>query len=152
MLPEEVFKEKYNTTYSQRREEEYLEKVSTEDREIYSDVEILTGLSASGKLNKFFQTGSNKNKKYDTVKSRFISQFKKFVDQKLEDGKEEEVFERMWKSSKNGSFAHLQFLFERIAGKEEENINLNVNDISFTLEPDDNAKERQNKNLKKDKE
>lgn len=136
MLEKKIFKEKYNTSYDQRREESFLETVSEDDRSIYTDSEILTGLSDNrGQLNKFFQTGSNKDKVYDTTKTRFTNKFKKYVDNKMAEGKEEEVFDRLWKSSMNGSFNHLKFLFERIAGKEEENINLKVEgEMTFEID------------------
>jgi hypothetical protein len=151
MLPEKEFQEKYDTKYCQRREESYLETVSAEDREIYTDGEILTGLNnVTAHLNKFFQTGCNKGKTYDTTQIRFVNAFKKYIDGKLKDGKEDEVFERLWKSSRGGSFNHLKYLFDRVAGKMEDNINVSADgEVSFTI---DNSKLIRDLKEKKEKE
>lgn len=145
MLPEKEFNEKYKTVFKQLHEESYIDTLSSEDLEKYSKTEILTGKDAiTHFFNKFNQDGRNKGKVYDTTKARFINQFKKYVDNKMSEGKEEEVFDRLWKASKNGSFNHLKFLFERIAGKEEENINLNVDQkISFSFKLGDKPKENE---------
>lgn len=134
MIDKIKFKEKYNTDRSQRREESYLEEVSEEDREIYSDVEILTGIDSKGNFNKFFQVGYNKGKKYNTVRSKFIAAFKRYVDKKIFEEKTDEIFDRLWKSSKNGSFNHLKLLLDRGMGNEPENLNVTVDDISFKID------------------
>jgi hypothetical protein len=136
MLPEKEFEKKYETTYGQRREESFLETVSEEDRSIYADVEILTGLNiGSGKLNRYFQIGQNKGLTYDTTKIRFMNGFKKFVDAKIVAGEADEIFERMWKSSKGGSFNHLKYLFDRVAGQMKDEIEITTEgDISFTID------------------
>lgn len=143
MLPEKDFQTRYKTQFKQLHEESYLDSISSEDLEKYSKAEILTGKDDITHLfNKFNQDGRNKGMKYDTTKARFINQFKKYVDNKMEEGKEEEVFDRLWKSSKNGSFNHLKYLFDRIAGKEEETLNLNVKDkIEFTFNLGDKSKD-----------
>jgi hypothetical protein len=136
MLPEKEFKEKYETTYGQRREESFLDTISAEDKEIYSDVEILTGLNVgTAKLNKFFQNGQNKGRTYDTTKIRFMNAFKRYIDNKIVEGEADDLFDRMWKSSKGGNFNQLKYLFDRVAGQMVNDIEIKTEgDISFTID------------------
>jgi len=144
MLSEIDFRTKYNTTQSQMHEESFLEEVSEEDKDMYSEVEILCGRSLNGDFNKFNNAGKvNRGIRHDTVKTRFVNQFKKYVDNKLEEGKEEEVFDRLWKSGKNGSFQHLQFLFERIAGKTPDKIDIKIDKIDVELNIPDKFKKKE---------
>ena len=146
MLPEEEFKTKYNTIHKQIREESYIEEVSEEDRLVYSDVEILTGKTGN-RINKFFSAkGHNKDKKYNTTRLRMQALWKKFLDNTTEE-EVNEVFTTILNSAKK-DYNYAKLLTDRMLGKEEENVNLNVEgDISFTIDIDENSKKRKEKNL-----
>ena len=152
MLNPEDFKTKYQTKLAQIHEESFLDTISEEDREIYTDAEILTGKNTNGKINKFNNFGrKNKGKKYQTVRLKTISSFKKFIDGKITHDEMDDIWEKLWLSSKRGNFNFMKLLLERTMGKEQENINIKTEEpITFTLDIDDNSKNRQKKN-KKDK-
>lgn len=125
MLSEQEFKTKYGTDYGQVHEEEFLTEVSPEDKDTYEDSEILTGKNINGKMNKFNNYGkSNKGKKYNTIKNRMITSFNKFLDNKIATGEIDEIWERIYKSSKAGNFNFAKLLLERSMGKIEEHINI----------------------------
>jgi len=149
-LEPKIFAEKYHTNFAQRWPESKLDDIDEEDREIYSDFEILTGKSIQGKLNKFFQNGYNKGKKYNMTRKKAINSLKKFIDTKIENGEIEDQWEVIWEKSKEGDFNFFKLLKEIMIGKEEENINIKSENITFSLEPDKNAMARKNKNLKKE--
>lgn len=134
MLEPNEFKIKYNTDRQQIREESYLDELSEEDRELYSNVEVLTGLTPRGQFNKFRQTGFNKNKKYDTLKGRWLAHFRKYVDTKIANGDADAVFAKMWEESLDGDFRHLQYMFDRVAGKMKDEVEVSGElDLSFEL-------------------
>jgi len=145
MLEKTIFQKKYRTKYKQMHPEFYLKEVSKEDREIYTEGEILTGRKNNGDFNKFNNFGKDtRGVPRNTVKTRFINSFKKYVDNKILEGKEEEVFDRMWKSSKGGSYQHLQYLFDRIVGKQKEEIDIKTEqklNVSFLLGDEDPIEE-----------
>ena len=137
MLKPEDFSKKYNTTYKQIHEEEFLDTVSTEDKNMFEESEILTGKNINGKINKFNNFGKkNKNKKYNTIKQRCITSFNRYIDNKIAEGKEEEIWDRIWESSKNGDFQFAKLLSDRMLGKEQEQVKLEIDDLSFTVKED----------------
>lgn len=150
MLDKEIFKTKYDTNHLQVREESFLEEVSEEDRELYNDLEILSGKSEN-KINKFYNIdGKNKNKKYNTVRIRATNAFKKFIDNKITNGELEEVYEKIFSSSKKGDFNFCKMLLERMLGKEEENIKVESKEnINITFGPNKQSIKRQQENLDK---
>ena len=136
MLDKDIFKEKYDTTYKQIHEESFLETVDKEDRDMFEDAEILTGRNSNTKVNKFNTFGKkNKGKKYNTIKQRCITSFSKYIDNKLSEGKEDEIWDRIWNSTAKGNYQFAKLLTDRMMGKEEENINLDVSgDINFIVD------------------
>lgn len=144
MLDPEEFQKKYNTTYSQIREESFLEQVSEEDKEIYDSSEILTGKNRSSQINKFNNFGKkNLGKKYSTVRGRAIASFKKFIDQKISQEELDDIWDRIWLSSKRGNFNFSKLLLERMLGKEEEQVNIKVGNIKVELNIPDKFKKKE---------
>jgi len=150
MLSKNEFEKKYKTKNKQRYEESFLETVSKEDRELYSDVEILTGRSTGAYnrniVNKFYQNGYNLGKKYKTTRRKMNESFNKYMEGKLASGEITEIWDRVFRSSKKGDFNFTNMLLNRALGKEAEKIDLTIEDISFKIELDDNSKDRLNRN------
>ena len=144
MLDPELFKDKYQTNYKQIHEESFLDSVHPDDREMFEDSEILTGKNVNGKVNKFNNFGKkNKGKKYNTIKQRMITSFNKFCDEKISSGEIDELWEKMFLSSKRGSFNFAKYFMDRAMGVEPENMNLKVDgDINFSFEPDEKSVKR----------
>lgn len=150
MLSPEEFQKKYDTTFKQIHPESFLKTVSKEDREMFEDVEILTGINLTKRINKFNNFGrKNKGKKYNTIKQRMITSFNKYCDEKIASGEIDELWEKMFNSSKRGNFNFAKLFMDRAMGKEEENIKLKVEDIKFKVELDKNSLDRKNKNKSK---
>ncbi len=125
MLHEKEYKTKYKTIYKQIHEENFLDTVSKEDRELFTDGEILSGKNNNGNFNTFNNYAvRNPDKPRDTVRMRLINHFKRFLDQTLENGEMEEVYKKLLSSSKAGDFRHLQYLMDRALGKQEEKIDI----------------------------
>lgn len=136
MLPEKDFKTKYETTYLQRREESYLEEVPEGERELYEDVEILTGFTFKGRVNKFFQLGQNKGKVYNTVNKRLENSFKRFLDKKMNDEEEFCVWEKIWDEAVGGDKDFVKILLERGWGKIKDEVEIKTEgEITFTTDP-----------------
>jgi len=135
MLPEEEFRRKYDTTFTQKHPESFLDEVSKEDRELYEDVEILTGKSLDNKFNKFNNSGKkNKGKTYNTVRQRARNAFSRFLDEKITSGEMKQIFEQLLKEGKLGSYKHIQLLLDRSLGKEEEKMNVKVDSVDFVMD------------------
>jgi hypothetical protein len=64
-----------------------------------------------------------------------MTSFKKYMDKKISEEEIDELWEKIWKSSKRGSFNFTKLLMDRLMGKEEENINVKIDDISFKMDP-----------------
>lgn len=155
-LQEEEFNLKYDTTWKQVNSELILLDLSEEDRELYSDVDILTGFDKRHRTNKFIQAGKsggrNTGKKYNTVGIRMANSLKRFIDGKITDGEDTAMWQAMWDESKK-DVGFFKELLNRTMGKVEDKINIKSEEsITFSLEPDKNALARQKKNLDKDTE
>ena len=149
MLSKEEFEKKYNSKWEQKYEESFLDTVDPADREMFDDVEILTGRNMNGKVNKFNRLGKdNKGKTYNTIKQRMITSFNKFCDEKISSGEIDLLWERVFKSGKGGNFNFAKLFLDRSIGKEEENINLN-GDMTFSFEPDKKSIKRKKENKEK---
>jgi hypothetical protein len=135
-LSPEVFKEKYHTNFSQRWPESKLDECIEEDREIYTDVQILTGRNDIGRTNKFFQNGYNKGKKYSTVNKRLQNSFKRFLDEILESGDEVEFWNRWFNEAKNGDAKFAKMFLEYGMGPVVQQVEVKSDgDITFTMDP-----------------
>ena len=135
-LHEEAFREKYNTEYKQLWPESYLEECSEEDREMYSDVEILTGRTPRGTFNKFCNNGYNRGKTYSTVNKRLLNSFKRFLDDKIERGQEIEFWQSIWDNAMDGDSALVKILLDRALGKLKDEVEIKTDaEISFTVDP-----------------
>lgn len=127
MLDKDAFKTKYKTTYAQCNEESILDKLSEEDKELWADVEILTGRNCgTGGFNKYNNFGEkNRGKTYDTTDQRLRNAWKRYIDSK-DESEINEIFEKIWINAKRGNFNYSKFLMEKLYGKEVENINMKV--------------------------
>lgn len=141
------FKAKYETTFSQRWPESKLDEVDEEDRELYSDVDILTGRNKKARTNKFFNNGYNKGKKYNTVNKRLENSFKRFCDELLSRGDEIDFWEKMFKEAKDGDAKFAKMFLEYSIGKPTEHVEVKQDgEITITFEPNENSIERMKEN------
>ena len=147
-LDPQEFQAKYNTDYAQAHPESFLDTVSPENREIFSDFEILTGRNSNNRVNKFNTLGKkNKGKTYNTQKSQIEAEFKKWKDSALVEDAMFKIYNKMLSQALNGDFKQQQYLLDRIQGKMKEELDVKTEgEISFTLKPDENAINRQKKN------
>lgn len=135
-LDPDVFKAKYDTTFAQRWPETKLDEVDEEDRELYDDVDILTGRNKKARTNKFFQTGYNKGKKYCTVNKRLANSFKRFCDELLSRGDEIEFWEKMFAEAKDGDAKFAKMFMEYTIGKPKQEIEVKQEGtIEFVIDP-----------------
>ena len=117
-LHEDVFREKYNTTFEQMHPESFLDTVLEDDRDNYEDFEILTGKNRNNQFNPFNNWGKrNAGKKYDKSKTAFDREVARWNDGLVDRCGLTEILDKMLEQAKAGSFKHQQFLFERIRGK-----------------------------------
>lgn len=121
MDPDE-FRKKYDTVYHQRHKEEYLNEISEEERELFTDVEILTARDSGGRFNRFNNTGHNKGKVYDTVNKRLLNSFKRVLDGRITQKGEEEFWEPLFRKLEEGDCKFFETMLNRAMGKPVERI------------------------------
>lgn len=140
-LEPDEFKLKYGTNCSQRHPESFLEEVSDEDREIYEDVDILTGRDKKGRTNKFCNAGHNKGRTYNTVNKRLYNSWLRALDQNLEQGKIDDFFELILDVARGNNTTELdtqmvKLMLERMLGKVTDKIELKQEgEITFSIDP-----------------
>jgi len=145
MLDPEIFKEKYpETVYKQIHPESFIETISEEERELFSNAEILTGKSLQGKFNRFNNYAvANPGKPRNSFQIRLTNLFKKFLDKSIDSGELEDVFQKLLTSSKKGDFRCIQYLLDRALGKEAEKIDIKVGKIDVELNIPDKFKKKE---------
>lgn len=121
MDPDE-FKKKYDTVYNQRHKEEYLDEVSKEERELFTDVQILTARDSGGTFNRFNNTGHNKGKTYDTVNKRLLNSFKRVLDGRITNKGEEAFWKPLFDKLEDGDHKFFETMLNRAMGKPVEHI------------------------------
>lgn len=153
MDPEE-FKEKYKTNCKQFHPLSYLDKVSEEDREMYDDVEILTARNhRPGKhtaaFNKFHDlTGLRHQTKTASIRKKVISSLLRYMDEKIQEGKDIELWDAIWKGAKRGDAKLLDMVLNRVVGPVKQDISIDASeDVTFQFKPAKHNLDRKEQNL-----